>query len=125
MENTKKRYILNIFKGVGISIGFTLFFLLIFSLILTNTNISEQRIGPVIIVLTGISILMGSSFVSIKLNKNGILNGAIIGILYFVILYFISSLLKKEFLVNMQMFIIIAVGILLGVIGGIVGINKK
>ena len=75
----------NIAKGVGISIGFTLIFLLIFSIILTYTNISEEWISPVIIVLTGISILIGSSIGNISLKKNGILNGGIIGGIYFFI----------------------------------------
>ncbi len=52
MENIK-----NIFKGVGISLGFTIVLLVIFSAILTYTNVSENTITPVIIVVTGISIL--------------------------------------------------------------------
>lgn len=52
MENTK-----NIFKGVGISLALTMILLLIFSAILTYTNVSENTITPVIIVVTAISIL--------------------------------------------------------------------
>ena len=52
MENTK-----NIFKGVGISLALTMVLLLIFSAILTYTNVSESTIPPVIIIITAISIL--------------------------------------------------------------------
>lgn len=52
MENTK-----NIFKGVGISLALTMILLLIFSAILTYTNVSESTITPVIIIVTAISIL--------------------------------------------------------------------
>lgn len=52
MENIK-----NIFKGVGISLALTMILLLIFSAILTYTNVSENTITPVIIVVTAISIL--------------------------------------------------------------------
>ena len=52
MESTK-----NIFKGVGISLIFTIILLFIFSLILAYTNVNENTITPVIIVVTAISIL--------------------------------------------------------------------
>lgn len=115
----------NIAKGVGISIAFTIVLLLIFSIILTYTNISEQWTSPVIIVLTGISILIGSSMGNINLKKNGILNGAAIGGIYFIIMYLISSTIKMDYSVNTQMAIIIAVGIVFGIVGGIIGVNKK
>lgn len=115
----------NIAKGVGVSIGFTLVFLLIFSIILTYTNTSEQWTSPVIIVLTGISILIGSSLGNMKLKKNGIFNGALIGCSYFIIIYLISSTIKMDFSVSMQMLALVGVGIVLGILGGIIGVNKK
>ena len=125
MEKNENNNIFNILKGVGISIIFTLILLLIFSAILTYTNLSEQTIQPIIIVLTAISILLGSSIGNFKIKKNGILNGAIISVLYFVILYLISSLITMNFSVNSQMLIIIVVGIIFGIFGGIIGVNKK
>ena len=52
MKSTK-----NIFKGVGISLILTIILLFIFSLILAYTNVNENTIRPVIIVVTAISIL--------------------------------------------------------------------
>lgn len=125
MEIMDKKNITNILKGVGISIGFTLICLFIFSAVLTYTNTSEDLIKPVIVVLTSISILIGSSIGSSKLKKNGILNGAIIGGLYFISIYLISSIISKNFMINIQTIIIILVGMIFGVIGGIIGVNKK
>lgn len=53
MENIK-----NIFKGVAISLISTMILLFIFSVILTYTNVSENTITPVIIVVTAIGILV-------------------------------------------------------------------
>ncbi|MGN1297013.1 MAG: TIGR04086 family membrane protein [Clostridia bacterium] len=53
MENTK-----HIFKGVAISLISTMILLLIFSVILTYTNVSENTITPVIIIVTAIGILV-------------------------------------------------------------------
>ena len=81
-------------KGVGIAFIVTLIALVIFSLVLTYTNVSESVINPVIMIITGISILIGSSIGNSKIKKNGLLNGALIGGCYFIIIYLISSLLN-------------------------------
>ena len=62
----------NILKGVLISLISTLILLLIYSIILTYTSIGENTMGPVVIIITAISILIGSSIGSFKINKNGI-----------------------------------------------------
>ena len=125
MEGSIKHNLTSIIKGVAISITFTMIFLLIFSAVLTYTNVSEEWTQPVIIVLTSISILIGSSIGSLKLKKNGILNGATIGLIYFIIIYLISSIISSNFSVNSQMIITVIAGTIFGIIGGIIGINKK
>ena len=112
-------------KGVGIAFIVSLISLIIFSCILTYTDISEQVINPVIMVITGISILIGSSIGNSKIKKNGLLNGALVGICYFLIIYLISSLLNWNFILNLQSIIMIGIGMFFGVIGGIIGVNRK
>lgn len=122
----KNNYILNILKGVLISIIFTAICLFIFSCLLVYTNISEELIQPVVIVITGISILIGSSIGNKKATKNGILNGALVGGIYILCIYIISSLVNGgNFTLNMQSIIMIIAGILGGIIGGIIGVNIK
>ena len=120
MENTK-----NILKGAGIALISTVILLLIFSIILTYTNVNENTIAPVIIIVTAISILVGSSIGNIKIKKNGIINGGLIGGTYILTLYIISSILDWKFGLNMQSLIMIVVGIVFGILGGIIGVNKK
>lgn len=123
MEETKNiKYIL---KGVIISIIATLILLLIFSILLTYTNISEKLINPFIIVITAISILIGSSIGNTKMKKNGLLNGAIIGGVYLTLIYIISSIINHNFILTVQSVIIIISGIICGMLGGIIGVNKK
>ena len=117
--------ILSILKGVGISLAISFVLLLIFSLVLTYTDINENVIAPVIIIITAISILMGSSISNIKIKKNGLLNGGIIGGLYIAILYVISSILNWNFGLDFKSIIMIVVGIVFGILGGIIGVNKK
>ncbi len=110
-------------KGIIFSFIFTLFFLFIFAFILTYTNISESVIAPIIILITGISILIGSSISTLKIKKNGLLNGAIIGGIYIFSIYIISSILNTGFSLNISSVIMIVCGMIAGVIGGIVGVN--
>ena len=114
-----------ILKGVIISIISTLIFLFIFSIILTYTNVSEQLINPFIIVVTAISIFIGSSIGSLKLQKQGLLSGALIGGIYLISLYIISGIINHNFSMSTQSIILIIAGIICGMFGGIIGVNKK
>lgn len=128
MENiqiNENKTIINILKGVGISLISTLIMLIIFSIILTYTNIQESTINPVIMIITAISILIGSSFGNTKIKKNGLINGGIIGAIYIIIIYFISSILNWRFSLNIQSIIMIITAVVFGVLGGIIGVNRK
>lgn len=115
---------MNIVKGILVSFASTLVLLFIFAIILTYTNISESIIPTVIIVITIISILLGSSISTIKIKKNGIVNGGIIGLSYILMLYFISSIVHTGFALNIYSIVMIILSILAGMVGGIVGVNK-
>ena len=114
-----------IIKGVIISIIFTLIFLFVFSIILTYTNISESFIAPVIVVVTAISIFIGSSIGNIKMKKNGLINGALIGGIYLTSIYLLSGIINQEFSLSLASLIIIISGMICGICGGIIGVNKK
>lgn len=125
MEGFKKNNIfLKILKGVGISFAFTLICLTIFSALLTYTSLSENLIQPVVISVTGISILAGSFFSTRKVGKNGILKGISVGLIYIFLIYFISSIVNNgNFSLNLGSIIMILAGIICGAIGGIIGVN--
>lgn len=114
---------MKIFKGLLFSFMITLVSLLIFSIILAYSNISEKTIPIVIIILTFASILIGTMIGVRKITKNGMLNGAIIGGIYVILLYLISSLLSTGFTLNIYTIIMIIAGMVAGVIGGIIGVN--
>ena len=120
-ENNKTLF--SIIKGILISFLFTVISLIIFSTLLAYTDLSENTIKPVIITLTGISILIGSSMGTRKLKKHGLLNGAIIGASYILIIYLVSSVLNENFALNLISIVMIAIGIIGGILGGIIGVN--
>lgn len=123
IKKDKSFYI--ILKGFLISLLVSIVFIWIYALILVKTNIKENTITPVIIIISGISILIGSSISCVNINKKGIIKGACIGGLYFINLYILSSIALCGFSFNIKSLIMIAVGIILGGIGGIIGVNIK
>lgn len=125
MQVNENKTLINILKGVGISLIATVIMLIIFSILLTYTNIQESVINPVIMVITAISILIGSSLGNIKIRKNGLINGGIIGAVYIIIIYLISSILNWRFSLNLQSIIMIVTAVVFGILGGIIGVNRK
>ena len=120
----KNNMLLKIIKGVGISVIFTIICLTIFSVLLTYTNLSESLIQPVVISVTGISILVGSFFATRKMNKNGIIKGIAVGLIYILLIYVISSVVNGgNFALTIGSLVMIFISVLCGAIGGIIGIN--
>lgn len=108
-----------------VSFTLTIISILIFSMLLVKTNISENMINGVIIVISSISILIGASVSTIKFKKNGWISGAIISIVYMLTLYILSSLINNSFEINKSSIFMIIFGLMLGIIGGIIGVNVK
>ncbi len=125
MENILDKNFIKIIKGIVISCIVTLLLLFIYALLLRFTNIGENTISPVIIAITGVSILIGSSIGAGSIKKNGIINGGIIGLTYIILLYLLSSLTGTGFALNMYSIILMCVSAGAGAIGGIVGVNLK
>lgn len=120
----KNNTFFKIIKGVGIAIIFTFTSLTIFSILLTYTNLSENLIQPVVISITGMSILAGSFLVTRKIKKNGIIKGITVGIIYIMLIYLVSSIVNNlNFKLNIESIVMISIGIICGAVGGFIGVN--
>ena len=120
-----QKNLINIAKGIGIALFITIVLIFIFSLILTYTKLPESFIGTGVIVITGISILISSILSNMHIKKSGLINGSIIGIIYILALYLLSSIFGANFSVNGVSIIMMFVSVLLGALGGIIGVNFK
>lgn len=111
------------FKGLFFSFICTLVLFFIFSLILRFTNVSDNIIPGIVLLISIISILCGSAICTKNAQNQGWLWGSSIGGSYAVILYIISSLTLTGFSFPLTTFYLILGYIAIGAIGGIVGIN--
>ena len=123
--NISNNNLKGVIKGVVISYIFTIVMCLIYAIVLTYTNVQENTIPPVIIVITAISIFIGSTIGNYKIQKNGLLNGALVGLIYIVTIYLISSILNGYFTLNIASIIMIVLSILFGILVGIIAVNMK
>lgn len=114
-----------VIKGSAFSIIITLIGLLIYSIILRYTSVSESTIPTIVIIITAISVLIGSTISTSNIKKNGIINGMFVGLIYIAIIYLLSSIVTGNFLLNITSIIMIITSVLTGALGGIIGVNKK
>lgn len=123
MQGFKENNVIkNISAGVVKSFIITVILIMLVSIMLVNTNISENIIGPGIFVITFISIFAGAMS---SIKNNGIIYGAVIGIIYIVSIYLLSSLLNGEFGLTISSLILMILSVLAGATGGVTGMNIK
>lgn len=113
-----------VIKGSVISIIITVIALIIFASLLTYTNVSESSIPAVTIIITMISILIGSTLCMSNVKRNGIINGMLVGLIYIVFIYMLSSIIEGNFALNLKSIIMIVGSIIAGAVGGIIGVNR-
>ena len=125
VSKEKNNNIIKVIKGSAIAIILTTIFLSIYALLLSTTDISETTMVPVVWVVTGISILIGSSMSTVSIKNKGMLNGLLVGLIYMVVLYIISSMMIVGLEFNTNSIIMILIGAVAGMVGGIIGVNIR
>lgn len=125
MKGKSLNHIIYMLKGLIFSMGITMLLLFILSLILLYTPLKESNIPLFNTIIMIISITIGSIYVSISIGENGWINGGILGILYFLILVLLNYLFFKPFLIDMYLVGKLILSLVIGIIGGIIGINLK
>ncbi len=110
-------------KGVIYAYIITIPFLIAFALILTYTDFPEKYIAPAVIITTIGSILFTSLTSAKNIKTKAWLNGSLIGFFYMLILYFVSSIVFKNFSLDKYVLTMVLIGVLSGAIGGILGVS--
>lgn len=122
MEKTESSFIVQVIKGVVLSVICSLIGILIFALILKVATLSNLAVKSVNQFIKAISIFIGCFF-SLKGSK-GLIKGLLIGVFWAVIVYLIFLLLGSgESLTSVGVDVLF--GGLVGVISGIATVNMK
>jgi putative membrane protein (TIGR04086 family) len=124
-SQTNKMNFASIVRAVILSYIITIPVFIALALLINYTNFPDKFILPGVIVTTIISILVAGSTYTRNLKSKGWLNGGIVGCVYMVILYLVSSIIYKNFSIDEHVITMMAIGVLTGAIGGIIGINIR
>lgn len=112
-----------ILKNVFVAYFLTLIFYFVYSLLLEFTPIPESSIPLFGFISSMLSVFIGSSLAVIKIRENGLINGGLVGLVYILSLYLLSSIFSTGFGLNGYAFSMIIFNIIIGMIGGIIGVN--
>ena len=112
-------------RGMGIAFAITCILFIGFGMILTYTAVSEERLPLVSLLCTALSAAAaGYDWAACK-RKRGLLWGGLAGLVYTALLYLITSLAADCFTVQPSGLMTLAVAVAAGVMGGILGVNRR
>lgn len=119
-SKAKIRYLL---KGLLLSLCITIVLLFFISLLLKFTSLSESKLPQLNNLIMVISIVLSGIYVAFKIKENGWINGAIVGVLYSLVIIFLGTIFIKD--MNTTSFILtrLLLSTVIGIIGGMIGIN--
>ncbi len=118
-------YTKNIGKASAISIGITMIALIVQTVIMLYTDVTESILPVTSAITMTLSVTIASLYASVKIRKRGWMNGAIIGILYILVIAMISFIFLDDFVLNTYILMKTAIALITGAISGMIGVNLK
>ena len=115
--------ILDVLRAVLFSTLISLALVLVFAIILKFTSLPSAAIMPVNIVIKLVSVFLGC-LIGFRNKQNGILKGAILGLVYMLLTFFIFAALNAFKDVKFSWIDLITLPIA-GALSGIVAVNLK
>ncbi len=113
----------NIIKELLVSFIITIVLIFLLSVAVYSTELNENYIDSITIGIVCLSLLIAGARLAKSKKEKGIVYGSLLGIVYMVVLYIISSLCNMDFSVTINSIFMIILGVLGGAIGGILGVN--
>ena len=125
-DNIKRKNILfDVIKGALTAVSITLILILLFAVIVRFLNISDGWIFPINQVIKVISIIFGV-LVMLKSNREkGFLKGMFLGATYFILSFFVFSILQGNFAFAMKNLYDFILTTLMGGLIGIILVNIR
>ncbi len=124
-KNKEINYPITLLKGVALSFSVTLVLIVLLAIILTYTSLSEGVTPVVNSIIMILSIALGSIYMSLKVSEKGWLNGAVVGLLYIIILIILGSAFNNDFKLDSFILLRMVIAIITGAVGGMIGVNLR
>ena len=110
-------------KSILFSYAMHILLYIIYAFLLANTRVAESTIPTCSIIIGLLCVFEASMMATRKMKKNGLQNGAIIGFLYVLLVYFLGSVFNHEFVFSFHSLYTICFYVFVGMFGGMIGVN--
>ena len=118
-------YTKNIGKALAMSIGVTAFALILQTIVMLYTDVSESILPVTSAITMTLSVGIASIYASLKIRTKGWINGALIGILYILMIVLLSLFVLDDFVLNTYVLLKTGIALITGAISGMIGVNLK
>lgn len=123
-KEEKKSPIPALLCGIMTAFAITALVFVICAAVMTfGSGLSEGTVNTIVYITSLVSVLAGSIPAAAKLNRRGLINGVVIGIVYTLAMVFAGYLTLPDFALGTKTLITLAVCILSGAAGGVIGVN--
>lgn len=112
-------------KGAAIAAVFTFVIFLVAALMLSYTPLPEESIPWIAFITEAIGAAISGFVPAKKSGRNGVVTGSLCGILYILIIWIVASVTSDGVFLAPHVFIMAAISVIMGAIGGILGVNLK
>lgn len=119
----KSDFAFKVSRGILVAVTLTTISLLIYSLLMNYVDFSLQATKIVYMVISCLSVVLGSMYASRKNGQKGWLCGFGVAIGYMAILLIITSLLNNGSPFNLTSLVQVIIACAVGVLSGMLGIN--
>ncbi|MDR5658061.1 TIGR04086 family membrane protein [Serpentinicella sp. ANB-PHB4] len=124
VKNSPKSALIKTYgKGLIRSYVVSLILFLISAILVTYTGVSEQMVPALVSCVTIVSVAYASIYVSIHSKSKGWVHGAVVGILYMIVIILLSAIFIPEFVLDRVVYYKIGICCVSGVVGGMIGVN--
>lgn len=112
-------------KGVLLAYVISALLLIVYGILLTITSLSESSMSTIVMIITMISIALSSIYSAMKAESKGWLHGAVVGLIYMILLFLIGLIFDTGLSFDSFIIFRLFMGLVIGALSGIIGINLK
>lgn len=117
--------LLYLLKGTSIAYAVTLIVFIVYSIILTYTDTTEENLSTVIMITVVVSVLISGFDTARGVKNKGLIWGLIAGFIYSAIMIIVGFCVVPDYKLSASSLINLILGLAGGGFGGIIGINTK
>ena len=117
--------LLYLLKGTSIAYAVTLIVFIVYSIILTYTDTTEENLSTVIMITVVVSVLISGFDTARGVKNKGLIWGLIAGFIYSAIMIIVGFCVVPDYKLSASSLVNLILGLAGGGFGGIIGINTK